>query len=86
MVQMIASEHGGTHFTWATKPEDRRKLWQARHDAYFAGKAAWPGTECWATDVCVPISRLAECITETQKDIARPRQHNEPRQDPPDLC
>jgi D-lactate dehydrogenase (cytochrome) len=70
MVQMIASEHGGTHFAWATNPEDRRKLWQARHDAYFAGKAACPGTECWATDVCVPISRLAECISETQKDIA----------------
>ena len=70
MVQMIASEHGSTHFSWATNPEDRRKLWQARHDAYFAGKAACPGTECWSTDVCVPISRLAESITETQKDIA----------------
>jgi len=70
MVQKIAADHGGSHFAWATKPEDRSKLWQARHDAYFAGKAAWPGTECWATDVCVPISRLAECITETQEDIA----------------
>jgi len=70
MVQMIATDHGGSHFVWATKPEDRSKLWQARHDAYFAGKAAWPGTECWATDVCVPISQLAECITETQKDLA----------------
>jgi D-lactate dehydrogenase (cytochrome) len=70
MVQKAATDHGGTHFAWATKPEDRRKLWQARHDAYFASKAAWPGTELLATDVCVPISRLAECITETQKDIA----------------
>jgi D-lactate dehydrogenase (cytochrome) len=70
MVQKVAADHGGSHFAWATKPEDRSKLWQARHDAYFAGKAAWPGTECWATDVCVPISRLAECITETQEDIA----------------
>lgn len=70
MVQKVAADHGGSHFAWATKPEERSKLWQARHDAYFAGKAAWPGTECWATDVCVPISRLAECITETQEDIA----------------
>ena len=70
MAQKIASEHGGTHFAWAMTPEDRSKLWQARHDAYFAWKAAWPGKECWSTDVCVPISRLAECIIETQKDIA----------------
>jgi D-lactate dehydrogenase (cytochrome) len=70
MVQKVAADHGGTHFAWATKPEDRSKLWQARHDAFFAGKAACPGTECWSTDVCVPISRLAECITETQRDIA----------------
>jgi len=70
MVQKIATDHGGTHFAWATTPQDRSNLWQARHDVYFADKAAWPGRECWATDVCVPISRLAECITETQKDIA----------------
>ena len=70
MVQKVAADHGGSHFAWATKPEDRSKLWQARHDAYFAGKATCPGTECWSTDVCVPISRLAECIIETQKDIA----------------
>jgi D-lactate dehydrogenase (cytochrome) len=70
IVQKIATDHGGTHFVWAMTPEDRSNLWQARHDAYFAWKAAWPGTECWSTDVCVPISRLAECIIETQKDIA----------------
>src|SRR6516162_6480778 len=70
MVQKLATDHGGTHFAWATTPQDRSNLWQARHDVYFADKAAWPGRECWATDVCVPISRLAECITETQKDIA----------------
>jgi D-lactate dehydrogenase (cytochrome) len=69
MVQRIAADHGGSHFAWATKPEERRKLWQARHDAHYAAKAAYPGTQVWATDVCVPISRLAECITETQKDI-----------------
>src|SRR6516164_1747577 len=49
MAQKIASEHGGTHFASAMTPEDRSKLWQARHDAYFAWKAAWPGTECWST-------------------------------------
>jgi D-lactate dehydrogenase (cytochrome) len=70
MVQRIAADHGGSHFAWATKPVERRKLWLARHDAYYAAKAACPGTQVWATDVCVPISRLAECITETQKDIA----------------
>jgi D-lactate dehydrogenase (cytochrome) len=70
MVQRIAGNHGGTHFAWATDPEDRRKLWQARHDAYYAGKATRPGVEAWVTDVCVPISRLAECIIETQNDIA----------------
>ena len=70
MVQMIASEHGGTDFSWTTKPEDRQKLWRARHDALYANKALRDGAQFWATDVCVPISRLAECITETQKDLA----------------
>jgi D-lactate dehydrogenase (cytochrome) len=70
MVQMIASEHGGTDFSWATKPEDRQKLWRARHDALYANKALREGAQYWATDVCVPISRLAECISETQKDLA----------------
>lgn len=70
MVQALASEHGGAGFSWTTSPEERKKLWQARHDAAYANKALRPGAEVWATDVCVPISRLAECITETQKDIA----------------
>ena len=70
MVQMIASEHGGTDFSWTTKPEDRQKLWRARHDVVYADKALREGAQFWATDVCVPISRLAECITETQKDLA----------------
>src|SRR5262245_23485280 len=69
MVKAIAAEHGAGDFRWATKPEDRSKLWQARHDAYHADKALRPGCEVWATDVCVPISRLAECITETKADI-----------------
>lgn len=70
MVQMIVSEHGGSDFFWATKPEDRRKLWRARHDVVYADRALREGAQLWATDVCVPISRLAECITETQKDLA----------------
>jgi D-lactate dehydrogenase (cytochrome) len=70
MVQMIASEHGGTDFSWATNPEDGRKLWRARHDVVYADKALREGAQFWATDVCVPISRLAECVTETQKDLA----------------
>jgi D-lactate dehydrogenase (cytochrome) len=70
MVQRIATAHGSTHFACATKLEERRKLWQARHDVYYAVKATCPGMQAWATDVCVPISRLAECIIGTQKDIA----------------
>ena len=57
-------------FDWATKAEDRTRLWQARHDAYWAAARLRPGTEAVATDVCVPISRLAECVAETQADIA----------------
>jgi len=66
----IAEELGGGPFEWATKPEDRTRLWQARHDAYWACKALRPATQAIATDVCVPISRLAECVAESQKDIA----------------
>jgi D-lactate dehydrogenase (cytochrome) len=66
----IAKDLGGGPFEWATKPEDRTRLWQARHDAYWAGRGLRPGVQAVATDVCVPISRLAECVTETQRDIA----------------
>ena len=69
-VQAIAAEHGAQAFQWATKPEDRSKLWQARHDAYFACLQLVPGCRIISTDVCVPISRLAECLEETEKDIA----------------
>ena len=65
----ISAELGGSNFRWATRQEDRSKLWQARHDAYYAALALRPGSQGWATDVCVPISRLAECILETRADI-----------------
>jgi D-lactate dehydrogenase (cytochrome) len=69
MVQALAADNGGADFAWTTNPDDRKKLWQARHDAAYANKALRPNGQVWATDVCVPISRLAECIAETKKDI-----------------
>jgi len=69
----IAAELGGGPFDWAIKAEDRNRLWQARHDAYWAGRSLRSGVHAIATDVCVPISRLAECVTATQVDIAASR-------------
>jgi D-lactate dehydrogenase (cytochrome) len=69
----IAADLGGGPFAWATKTEDRTRLWQARHDAYWAALALRPGAKAIASDVCVPISRLAECVIATQADIAASR-------------
>jgi len=69
MVGALAADFGGGNFQWATRQEERNRLWQARHDAYYAALALRPGSKGWATDVCVPISRLAECILETRRDI-----------------
>jgi len=66
----ISRDYGASGFQWAEKEEDRARLWRARHDAYYAGLAARPGYRGYVTDVCVPISRLADCIAETQADIA----------------
>jgi len=68
-LQDIAGEFGGEDFKWTSNMEERNKLWQARHDAAYACKALRPDGTIWATDVCVPISRLAECISQTQADI-----------------
>jgi len=70
-VQEIAANHSGMAFEWATRPEERNRLWQARHNAYFACLQLKPGTRAFPTDVCVPISRLAECIRATSEDVAR---------------
>ena len=68
-VEEIAREHGAKGFKWASSLEDRHVLWQARHNAYYAAVASRPGARAWTTDICVPISHLAECILETQQDL-----------------
>jgi D-lactate dehydrogenase (cytochrome) len=65
----IVAEFGGSAFEWSAKAEDRTRLWKARHDMFWADKAYRPNSQVVVTDVCVPISRLAECVVETQKDI-----------------
>lgn len=65
----IIAEHGGAGFQWAQHPEDRNRLWVARHHAYFAGLQLRPGSRATTTDVCVPISKLARCVTETAADL-----------------
>ncbi len=68
-VKALSDDNGGGSFVWTTHEEDRTRLWQARHDAYYACLALRPGAKAMATDVCVPISRLAECILETKRDV-----------------
>lgn len=69
LVSEIAGQYGSDKFRWSTRQEEQNELWQARHDAYYAALALKPGAKGWPTDVCVPLSRLAECITETKRDI-----------------
>jgi D-lactate dehydrogenase (cytochrome) len=68
-VKEIASEHGGQDFEWATTTEDRARLWQARHHAFYAAVALRPGCKPWTTDVCVPISHYARVVLETRADV-----------------
>ena len=68
-VQDIVAENGGSGFNWAITPEDRNRLWQARHNAFYAACALRPGHKAWTTDVCVPISELAQCVLETRRDV-----------------
>ena len=65
----ITGDHGGTGFAWATSTDERNALWRARHEAYYAAVHSVPGTKGFVTDVCVPISRLAECLVETKRDL-----------------
>ncbi len=65
----ISNDFGGSAFAWSSTTEERNKLWQARHDAYYAALALAPGKKGIATDACVPISKLAECLLETRRDI-----------------
>jgi len=68
-MQGICADFTGSAFQWATLAEDRTRLWKARHAAYYAAMAFRPGMTSFATDACVPISRLADCILETRKDV-----------------
>lgn len=68
-VQEISAEHGGSAFQYAATQEERTTLWEARHNAFYAACAAVPGKKGMATDACVPISKLADCILDTKRDI-----------------
>ncbi len=69
-VKKIVEEHHSSGFQWFTTPEERETLWKMRHEAYFANLAMRPGGKMFTTDICVPISRLADCIVESKKDLA----------------
>jgi D-lactate dehydrogenase (cytochrome) len=71
LLRSLAAEHGARGFEWRTSSKDRKQLWSVRHNAYFASRALCPGAEVLTTDVCVPISRLAECIIQTRCDLER---------------
>ncbi len=65
----IATDHGGSGFAWSTLPEDRERLWKARHETIYANQSLRPGCKTYTTDVCVPISRLADAVTAARADL-----------------
>lgn len=69
LAQEITMENGGGNFKWSSNTEERNRMWRARHDVGYAGKLLHPKGQIWSTDVCVPISRLADCINQTRADI-----------------
>jgi D-lactate dehydrogenase (cytochrome) len=69
MAESLSNEHGGLGFEWRATLAEREQLWKARHDVYYATRALRPGSNVLTTDVCVPISRLAECIVATRADL-----------------
>ena len=69
LAQEITQENGGSNFKWSSNTEERNRMWRARHDVGYAGKLLHPKGQIWSTDVCVPISRLADCINQTRADI-----------------
>jgi D-lactate dehydrogenase (cytochrome) len=71
LVQEICRDNGGAQFKWASNPEQRSKLWEARHNVYFAALQLRPGCRSIVTDVCVPISNLAACVTQTASDLVQ---------------
>jgi D-lactate dehydrogenase (cytochrome) len=75
-MQAVSDENGGSDYRWAVQPEERSRLWKARHNAYYASMAMAPGKEGFSTDACVPISRLAECLLETKIEAAATGLHH----------
>jgi D-lactate dehydrogenase (cytochrome) len=69
LAEQLAAEHGGMGFAWEATAEGRERLWKARHDVYYAARALRPGSDVLTTDVCVPISRLADCIVATRAEL-----------------
>ena len=68
-IQEIMKEYGGSNFEWKNLPEERNRLWKARHDAYYASLSLKPGCLAWSSDVCVPITKLANCIIESKEKL-----------------
>ncbi len=71
IVEEVSKSNGGSDFEWASSPEEQKKLWKARHDVYYSVKALGNDMKVYSTDVCVPISRLVECISWAEKEVQK---------------